>query len=221
MNESIVVAIDGPAGAGKSTASRLLAERLDFDFLDTGALYRCVTLAVLRSGIDSSQCQAVHELARNLDIRLENDTVWLSQENVTDAIRTPEVSGAIGQIADNPQVRGLLSEMQRNWARGKRVVSEGRDQGTEVFFDSPCKIFLTATDEERARRRHDELAAKGISISLEEVLHQQSVRDRADRDRKVGGLRRAEDAILLVTDGLTLNEVVDRMVAIVRERFPI
>lgn len=218
VSDSFVVAIDGPAGAGKSTASRLLAERLGFEFLDTGAMYRCVTLAVLRTGIDAADEARVEQLASQLDIRLEGDRVWLNDEDVSEAIRKPEVSSAIGKIADNPRVRELLSRRQRQWTEGKRVVSEGRDQGTVVFYDSPCKIFLTASDEERAQRRCEELAQKGIVLSLEEVLAQQRTRDAEDRDRAVGSLRQAPDAELIVTDGMPLAAVVDRMVALVKSK---
>jgi cytidylate kinase len=218
VTESFVVAIDGPAGAGKTSASRLLAERLGFEFLDTGAMYRCVTLAALRAGIDVGDAARVEQLASQLDIRLESDRVWLDGEDVSQAIRTPEVSSAIGKIADNPRVRELLSQRQREWAQGKRVVSEGRDQGTVVFYDSPCKIFLTASDEERAQRRCEELAQKGIVLSLEEVLTQQRARDAEDRQRAIGALRQAPDAELIVTDGLPLAAVVDRMVALVESK---
>jgi len=212
---SFVVAIDGPAGAGKSSASRRLAERLGFQFLDTGALYRCVTLAVLRSGIDSSDWASVAKLSSQLDIRLDGDRVWLDGEDVSDAIRTPAVSGAIGKVADNAEVRTHLTRVQRQWADGKLAVSEGRDQGSVVFLDSPCKIFLTASDQERARRRCEELGSKGINVGYDEVLSQQKTRDAEDCNRDIGGLRQAPDAHLLITDGMTLDEVVERMVQIV------
>ena len=216
VDQSFVVAIDGPAGAGKSTASRVLADRLGFDFLDTGAMYRCVTLAALQSQIDVRDRAAVTQLASGLIIRLEAERVTLNGMDVSDAIRAPEVSAAIGAVADNEQVRALLSAWQRDWATGKRVVTEGRDQGTVVFHDSSCKIFLTASNEERARRRCEELNNKGIEARFEDVLAQQEQRDREDMDRKVGGLKIADDATVVLTDGLTLEQVVDRLVEIVR-----
>jgi CMP/dCMP kinase len=220
VNDSFVVAIDGPAGAGKSTASRLLAERLGFEFLDTGAMYRCVTLAALRAGLDTRDAPAVAALAKQVDIRLDREQVWLDGEDVSDAIRTPDVSAAIGKIADNPEVRQHLSRLQREWAHGKCAVTEGRDQGTVVFHDSPCKIFLTASEDERARRRCEELAAKGIAISFDDVLSQQRERDSEDFNRAHGGLRQADDARQLLTDGMSLSEVVEAMVAIVTSKLP-
>ncbi len=215
---SFVVAIDGPAGAGKSTASRMLADRLGFQFLDTGAMYRCVTLAALQARVDLNDRQAVTLLANQLTIRLEGERVTLDGVDVSEAIRAPEVSAAIGAIADNEQVRSLLSNLQRQWAQGKRVVTEGRDQGTVVFHDSPCKIFLTASDQERAKRRCEELNNKGIVARYEDVLAQQQLRDQEDTSRKVGGLKIADDATVVLTDGLTLDQVVDRLVEIVRSR---
>jgi cytidylate kinase len=204
----IVIAIDGPAGAGKSTVARMLAEQLGFDFLDTGALYRCVTLAVLQSGIDPCNQAAVAELARNLKIELDGATVQLNGQTVTDAIRAPEVASSIGTIADNLGVRQLLTAWQRDWARGKRVVTEGRDQGSEVFYDAPCKFFLVASHRERARRRMDELRQRGIAAEYDAVLEQQNRRDAQDFSRPIGGLRQAEDAIEVKTDGLSPAEVV-------------
>lgn len=215
---AVVVAIDGPAGAGKSTVAKLLAKSLGFEFLDTGAMYRAVTYAALSRGVDLGDSQALAALAQSLDIQLDGSHVTLDGQDVSQAIRTPEVGKSIAAIADNVQIRGLLSQWQRDWARGRCVVTEGRDQGSEVFCDSPCKIFLVASSLERAKRRQDELNGKGIEITLEEILDQQDRRDHQDRSRPVGALRKAEDAIEFSTDGLTLEQVVQQLEAVIRER---
>ncbi|RMF37312.1 MAG: (d)CMP kinase [Planctomycetota bacterium] len=214
----MVITIDGPAGAGKSTVARLLAARLGFEFLDTGAMYRCVTLAALRAGIPLEDSQRVAELAEGLQIELDGDRVLLNGEDVSAEIRLPEVSANIGKIADNLAVRRHLTQLQRRWAQGKRVVTEGRDQGTEVFPDAACKFFLTASRQERARRRHRELLSRGIEITFEEVLEQQDRRDREDAARPIGALRPAPDAIQVDTDGHTLEEVTEILVRHVRQK---
>lgn len=215
---SVVVTIDGPAGAGKSTVAKLLAKSLGFEFLDTGAMYRSVTYAALQQGLALTDTQSILQLAENLSIEFEGSSVRLNGQDVSDAIRTPEVGRSIAAVADNVQVRQLLSQWQRAWVTGRCVVTEGRDQGSEVFVDSPCKIFLVASSEERAKRRQDELTKKGISIEWQELLEQQNLRDQQDRSRPVGALRKASDAIEFSTDGLTLDEVVSQLEQIVRVR---
>ena len=214
----MIVTIDGPAGAGKSSVARQLARRLGFQFLDTGAMYRAVALAALRAGLGDDDADKIAKLAERLAIEFQGDRVLLDGQDVTQAIRTSEVAAAVYLAADNPRVRARLVELQRQIAGQKDTVTEGRDQGTIAFPIAECKIFLTATPQERARRRHAELAGRGETISLEEVLAQQTERDRRDANRPVGALVRAADAVEVLTDGLTAEQVVDRLEEIVRER---
>lgn len=215
---SVVVAIDGPAGAGKSSVAKLLANLLGFEFLDTGAMYRAVTYAAITRGVDLEDSRSIFLLASSLEIQLEGSNVCLGGIDISEAIRTPEVGQCIAAIADNVQVRELLSQWQRDWAQGRCVVTEGRDQGSEVFRDSPCKIFLVASNVERAKRRQEELGRKGIQVELNEILDQQNRRDHQDSIRPVGALRKADDAIEFSTDGLSLDEVVKQLEAIIRDR---
>jgi cytidylate kinase len=214
----MIVTIDGPAGAGKSSIARRLAERLSFQFLDTGAMYRAVALAALRRGLGDDDAAAIARLARELAIDMRHERTFLNGEDVSAAIRTPEVSAAVYLAADNVAVRERLVELQRGIARDRNTVTEGRDQGTVAFPQAECKIFLTASPQERAQRRHAELAARGEPITLEQVLAQQTDRDRRDAARPVGALVKAADAVEVSTDGLTPEEVVNRLERIVRSR---
>ncbi|MBW8883263.1 MAG: (d)CMP kinase, partial [Planctomycetia bacterium] len=179
----MIVAIDGPAGAGKSTISRRLAERLGFAFLDTGAMYRAVALAALRRGFGLDDAEKIAGLANELTIDFDGVHTLLDGEDVSAAIRTTDVSASVHLAADNVTVRRRLVQLQRQMAAGRDVVTEGRDQGTIAFPKAECKIFLTASREERARRRHDELTARGESVSYEEILAQQDDRDQRDARR--------------------------------------
>jgi cytidylate kinase len=214
----MIVTIDGPAGAGKSSAARELARRLGFRFLDTGAMYRAVTLAARERGYDLADGEQLARLVGEIHVDLTGDRVLLDGRDVTVAIRKFDITTVIHHAADNGAVRGQLVVWQRAAAAGSDVVTEGRDQGTVVFPDAECKIFLTADEQERARRRHRDLLAHGEKIPFEEVLANQRLRDQRDLSRAVGALRKADDAIEVSTDGLTPDEVVARLEKIVRSK---
>lgn len=214
----MIVAIDGPAGAGKSSVSRQLARRLDFQFLDTGAMYRAVALAALQSGLGDGDEEEIARMAGKLSIEFIGDRVLLDGFDVTGQIRTSDVSAAVYLAADNPKVRERMVELQRKFAGEQDTVTEGRDQGTVAFPQAECKIFLTATPEERARRRHAELAQRGEQISLAEVLAQNIARDQRDSTRPVGRMVKAQDAVEVYSDGMTTEQVVDKLEEIVRHK---
>lgn len=214
----MIVAIDGPAGAGKSSIASRLAERLGFAFLDTGAMYRAVTLLALRHNLGARDHAAIASLAEEATIDFDGRRTLLNGEDVSSAIRTVEVSAAVYLAADNTAVRQRLVNMQRQIADCRDIVTEGRDQGTVAFPQAECKIFLTASREERARRRFEELSNRGELVTFDEVLAQQDERDRRDESRPIGRLLKARDAVEVFTDGLTLDQVVERLEGIVRQK---
>ena len=225
-----VVAIDGPAGAGKSTVARRLAEQLGYVLLDSGALYRAVALAAERAALPWSDEHAVAALAAKLvgrdALRLErgdgqaSSRVLLDGEDVSLAIRTPEMSRGASAISRLGAVRAALLDLQRQLGRRGGVVAEGRDMGTVVFPDAPVKIFLTASNEIRGKRRYDELRARGDDVSLEQTCREVEERDRADRDRAVAPLRQADDAVLVDSSERSVDEIVVELVRLVRGRVP-
>ncbi len=214
----MIVTIDGPAGAGKSSVARSLAERLQFRFLDTGAMYRAVALVALEQGLDWNDAAAIAALAQRLDIDVRGSQTLVDGRDVSEAIRTPAVTAVTRYAADNPQVRQRLVALQRQAAGDENLVTEGRDQGTVVFPDARCKIYLTASAAERARRRHRDFAARGEELSLEEVLSDQYSRDERDAARDVGPLVVADDALIVVTDDMSPEEVVEHLESLVRQR---
>jgi cytidylate kinase len=213
-----VITIDGPAGAGKSSVASGLAERFAFDFLDTGAMYRAVTLFCLRGGVDLEDPQQIEQAAERAEVHFAGQRVLLNGEDVSQLIRTPEIDKAIRTVADHPAVRTRLKNRQRAFARGRQIVTEGRDQGTDVFPDAACKFFLNASPETRARRRHAEMVRRGSTKSYDQVLAELSRRDREDAARPMGQLRKARDAQEVETDDLELSAVIDRLAALVNER---
>jgi cytidylate kinase len=214
----MIVTMDGPAGAGKSSIARMLAKRLGYDFLDTGAMYRCVTLRCLQLNIDLKDEQAIAQAADCMSIQFENDQVFVDGIEVTDRLRSNQVTQSIRPIADNLAVRNSMIRFQRHWAGTRDVVTEGRDQGTVAFPNAECKIFLTASPEERARRRVSQLLSIGETVDFQDVLAQQAQRDWEDTQRAVGGLKVASDAVIFETDGLSEGEVLERLVKLVHSR---
>jgi cytidylate kinase len=209
----MVIAIDGPAGAGKSTVARALAERLGFTYLDSGAMYRCVALAALERDVDLDDEAAMSGLADSLAVDLNGDRVTLDGSDVSAEIREPRVSEASSRASVHPGVREAMVARQRELIAAGRYVAEGRDIGTVVSPEAPLKVFLTASPEERARRR-----AEQTSEDLAAVLAAQSERDGRDESREHSALRAADDAVELDTTGVTLDQVVDRVVTLARQR---
>ena len=218
------VAIDGPSGAGKSTIAKAAAARFGFLYVDTGAIYRTVGLAARRAEADPHSAAAVQALLPGLDIRFDygpdgTQRMYLNGEDVSVAIRTPEASMYASAVSAIPAVRAFLLDMQRDMARTHSVVMDGRDIGTVVLPDAGLKIFLTASLQARARRRLRELTAKGDPSTLEDVLTDMARRDEQDSSRAAAPLRAAEDAVTVDTSDLTLEESVERVCALIRERF--
>lgn len=216
----VVVAIDGPAGAGKSTVTRALTGAIGYQLLDTGALYRSVALAATRAQVALDDGPRLAELAASLPIRFELsgdvNRVFLGEDDVTAAIRSPEMSEGASVVSAVPEVRAALLDLQRDIGRGGGVVAEGRDIGTVVFPDAAVKFFLTATVAERARRRLAELLARGETTDLATVKAEIEQRDRRDSERDVAPLKQAADAILVDSTGRSVDEIVEEMVAAVR-----
>jgi len=219
----LIITIDGPAASGKSTVARLLAEKLGASFLDTGAMYRAVTLAAMKTGVDLNDQQELLDIARDCEFEFSTaggrTTVCLDNVDITDRIRDPEVTANAMYIAGAPNVRAELVRMQRQFAAGReKVVTEGRDQGTVAFADADVKFFLTADPAERARRRQADLNVGDSGQSLEQIQRAIEKRDKSDQSRAVGPLKPADDAIVVDTTALTIDEVVEKLLGLVKER---
>lgn len=221
MKKNIVIAIDGPAGSGKSTVSKLIAKRLNLLYLDTGAMYRALTLKVMRGGIDFQDTQSIIKMAQDTEINLtvkpgEEIKVFLDGEDVSREIRTPEVTQNIKHVAGIPEVRERMVEIQRDIASRSGAVVEGRDIGTVVLPDTPFKFYVDATEEERSRRRFKELREKGIEVSLDEIKADVRQRDASDMNREVAPLKKAEGAIRIDTTEMSIEEVVDKILSLIK-----
>ena len=216
-----IIAVDGPAGAGKSTVSKIVAARLGYTYIDTGAMYRAVALKCneeLGIGNWERNEDLTAEVLRNIEIKLdETGKIFLDGREVTKEIRTPEVSRGASDVAKFGVVRKKLTELQREMATQGKVIMDGRDIGTQVLPNADLKIFLTASVEERARRRFEELKAKGLTVDLAQIEKEISLRDKQDSEREIAPLAQAEDAILLDSTSLTIEEVVEKILSLAKE----
>lgn len=220
--EYISVAIDGPSGAGKSTVARAVAARMGYVYVDTGAMYRAIGLAVYRRGITGEDTAGIIASLPTVDISLAYQDgmqhVLLNGEDVSEAIRTPEISQYASKVSAVPEVRRFLLDVQRDMAKNSNILMDGRDIGTVILPDAPVKIFLTASAKTRAERRYRELKEKGQQVTLEGVLADIQARDRQDTTRAVAPLRQADDAVLLDTSALDLEQSIAAVLRIIREK---
>ena len=216
---AFVVAIDGPAGTGKGTITKIISEKLGLVNIDTGAMYRCVTLEAMRRNIEPVESENLSEMLDEIEIELKKNgdvqEVWLNGENVSSKIRTPEVDAEVAKFAALKSVRAKMTPLQRKMGENGNIIMEGRDIGTAVFPDADVKIYLDATVEERARRRYLQDLEKGMEITYEEVLESIKERHKLETEREINPLRKAEDAILVDSTNLTIEEVVEEVERII------
>ena len=220
---SFIVAIDGPAGTGKGTVTKLISKELGLVNIDTGAMYRCVTLEAIRQGVTSiEEKERIIQIAKNIDIKMKNESeeqqVYLNGENVSKEIRTKEVSAFVSPVSSIPEVREIMVELQRKMAQNADVIMEGRDITTVVFPNADVKIYLDASVEERAQRRFKENQEKGLNMTYEEVLESIKTRDYNDMHKPVGALKIAEDAVIVDSTKLSIEEMADAVEKIILEK---
>lgn len=214
----MIIAIDGPAGSGKTTVSKILAKRLKFYSLDTGATYRALTLVALRKKCNLDDIVSLSNLAKSLSIRLEGEKIYLDNEDITEEIRKPIIDRNISKIVSYPEVREVMVGLQRDMAKDKNLVVEGRDITTVVFPNAEFKFYLDADFDIRVERRFKEFLKKKINITLKEVREDLKKRDEADKNRKFGALKLAEDSVYIDTTDLTIEEVVDKIISYIDAR---
>lgn len=218
---AFIVAIDGPAGAGKGTITKLVGEKLNLLNIDTGAMYRCIALQMVRENIKIDEIEKIKEVLRKINIKLVNENgninVFLNDEDVTNKIRTEEVSKFVSPVSTVKIIRERMVELQRKFGEEQDIIMEGRDIGTEVFPNADVKIYLDATPEERARRRVLQNKEKGIECEYEQVLKEIKIRDERDSTREISPLRKAEDAILVDSTNMTIEEVVDEIIRVIEK----
>jgi CMP/dCMP kinase len=220
IESETIITIDGPAGAGKSTVSKMLARRLGYLYLDTGAMYRAVAVRAAEEGIDPENERALERFCRKLNISFEkiddHQRVLCQGEDVTEQIRQPQIGWMASTVSMKRPVREAMVRLQRKIGKQGKIVAEGRDTGTAVFPNAHFKFYLIAEEEERARRRYLEMKAKGLAVKLEEVEKEMKVRDQQDSSRKLSPLRRAPDAWMIDSTGLTPEEIVKRMLEVIQ-----
>ncbi len=218
---SFIVAIDGPAGTGKGTITNLISKELGLVNIDTGVTYRCVALYAIRNNIKLEETQKIINSLKNIHIEMKNENgeqkVFLNNEEVTKEIRNKEVTKIVSQVSSIKEVRYKMVELQRKLAQGKDVIMEGRDITTVVFPNANVKIYMDADEKIRAQRRHKEMQEKGIQMTYEEVLKNIQIRDKNDKEKEIGALKIAEDAIYIDTTGLSIEEVKDKILNIIKE----
>lgn len=211
------IALDGPAGSGKSTVAKIVAQRLGIEYLDTGAMYRAVTLYLMRQEIDLDDVSAIQNVLGQISIDFENGKICLNHEDVSEEIRLPEVAAKVSKVAAHKVVRMAMVEQQQALAAKKSIVMDGRDIGTVVLPDTQYKFFLTASIEERATRRYEEMKAKGLTVDFEQIKMEIATRDDLDSNRAESPLKQADDAILIDTTGLTIEGVVTQLLELIQQ----
>lgn len=211
--KNLVIAVDGPAGAGKSTIAKLIAEKLNINYIDTGAMYRAITYKCLQNNIDINNEEEVINIAKDCEIDFKDNNIYLNGEILKDEIRTMEVSNNVSNVAKIKEVRYLMVDIQRNIGKINSVILDGRDIGSYVFPNADYKFFLVATPEERGKRRYKELVNKGYDVNLEEIIKDIIKRDEIDSNREFAPLVKANDAIEIDTTGKSINEVVQSVLS--------